>query len=331
MQYRRVGRSGLKISTVGLGSWITYGTNVDQETCNACVQAAFDADINWIDTADIYALGKAESALGVALEGRTRKTYVLASKAFWPTGDGPNDRGLSRKHLFESIDESLERLKTPYLDLYQCHRFDPECDLAETVHAMEDLVKQGKTLYWGVSVWTGAQMREATRVAGSIGGYGPISNQPQYSMLVRDIELDPLPATRELEMGNVIWSPLAQGMLTGKYKSPEDRPEGTRAAEETIGRFVRGMMTEENFAVVEKLKPIADEVGCSMAQLALAWAIHQPGITSAIVGATKPEQVVENAKAAEIELSHEVLIKIDRALPAARLLGPADEESAESQ
>lgn len=325
MEYRRLGRSGLKISTIGLGSWVTFGHNVDQDTCTDCVKAAFDAQINWIDTADVYALGAAESQLGYSLEKlgklntRQRKSFVLATKAFWPTGDGPNDRGLSRKHLFESIDESLERCRTRYMDLYQCHRFDPDCDLKETVHAMEDLVRMGKIHYWGVSVWTGAQMREAMRIAHSIGGYGPISNQPQYSMLVRDIELDPLPATIELGMGNVIWSPMAQGMLTGKYKNPSDAPAGTRAADPKAGQFLKNLMTPQNFETVEKLRPIAKQLGCTLAQLALAWSLHQPGITSAIAGATRPQQVSENAKAADVKLSREVLVAIDRALPPARL------------
>ncbi|MCA8939260.1 MAG: aldo/keto reductase family protein [Planctomycetes bacterium] len=315
MQYRRLGRTGMKVSTVSLGSWLTFGRTVDQDMVNAIVKASFEADINTIDTADVYARGESESALGIALEGRTRRHYVLASKCFWPMHDTDvNDRGLSRKHIMESIDLSLERLKTSYLDLYQCHRFDPDADLRETVYAMEDLVRMGKIHYWGVSVWTGDQMRAATAIARDYGGYGPVSNQPQYSMLAREIEGDALPATRELGMGTIVWSPLAQGMLTGKYKDADDAPAGTRRADETSNQFIKGYMTSENFAKVEALKPIAAEVGCSLAQLALAWCLHQPGLTSVIVGATKVEQIAENAKASEVCLSHDVLARIEGVL-----------------
>lgn len=317
MQYRRLGRTGLKISTISLGSWLTFGSAVEEMDAEQIVTAAFKAGINMIDTADVYALGKSELALGKILRPAVRKNYVLASKCFWPMSEEINDRGLSRKHIMESVEGSLERLKTKYLDLYQCHRFDPESDLRETVYAMEDLVRQGKIIYWGVSVWTGDQMREATKIAREIGGYGPVSNQPQYSMLFRNIELDALPATIELGMGNVIWSPMAQGMLTGKYRKDQAPPEGTRLADDRVNRFLKGYMTPENFAVVEKLRPIASQVGCTMAQLALAWTLHQPGITSAIVGASKAEQIAENAKAADIALTDGILLRISEAIPEA--------------
>lgn len=230
--------------------------------------------------------------------------------------DGINDRGLSRKHLFESVNESLERLKTSYLDLYQCHRFDPDCDLEETVRIMEDLVRMGKILYWGVSVWTGQQIRDAMRIAKSIGGYGPASNQPQYSMLVRDIELDPLPVTRELGMGTIVWSPMAQGMLTGKYKKDQPPPKDSRAADPRANQFLTKFFTPENYAIVDKLKVIAQEAGCTLSQLALAWCLKHEGITSVIVGCTKPEQLVENAKAADITLDERTMAAIAKVLPA---------------
>lgn len=317
MEYRRLGRTGMKVSTVSLGSWLTFGGAVEQDTASACVKAAFDAGVNFFDTADVYALGKSETALGAALTPLRRKSYVLATKCFWPTGDGPNDRGLSRKHIIESLDESLARLRTPYVDLMQCHRFDPDADLTETVHAMEDLVRQGKTLYWGVSVWTGDQMREAMRIARTIGGYGPVSNQPQYNMLVREIERDALPAARELGMGTIVWSPMAQGMLTGKYRKGDAPQAGTRAATPGTNKFLLEYMTDANFEAVERLRPIAREVGSTMAQLALAWCLHQPGITSVIAGATKVEQVQDNVKAADLKLSPAILKRIEAAIPGA--------------
>jgi voltage-dependent potassium channel beta subunit len=315
MQYRRLGRTGMKVSTVSLGSWLTFGSTVDDATTAAIVEAAFKAGINTVDTADVYALGKSETALGKALASHRRKSYVLASKCFWPTGDGQNDRGLSRKHIMESVAESLDRLKTGYLDLYQCHRFDPDADLRETVYAMEDLVRMGKVVYWGVSVWTGDQMREATAIAREYGGYGPVSNQPQYSMLERSIEWDPLPAAIELAMGTIVWSPMAQGMLTGKYHTKDEAPAGTRRSVEGSNRFLMEYMTEENFAIVDRLRGEARSVGCTMAQLALAWCLHQPGVTSVIVGATKVQQIIENAAAADIALSQDQLNRITMLLP----------------
>jgi len=317
MQYRRLGRTGLKVSTVSLGSWLTFGSTVNDVDAEAVVHASFAAGINTIDTADVYAIGKSESALGRILKNRTRKSYVLASKCYWPMSEDVNDRGLSRKHIVESLEGSLERLQTSYLDLYQCHRYDHESDLRETVYTMEDLVRRGKIHYWGVSVWSGDQMRDAMRIAKEIGGYGPSSNQPQYSMLYRNIELDSLPATIELGMGNVIWSPMAQGMLTGKYRSASEVPAGTRLADERANRFLKGYMTPENFATVERLRPIAEQVGCTMAQLALAWTLHQPGITSAIVGATRAQQITENAAAADISLPTSILTRISEVIPEA--------------
>lgn len=314
MQYRRLGRTGLKCSTVSLGSWLTFGASVGQDDVKDIVEAALQCGINLIDTADVYAKGASESALGVALEGHNRRHLVIASKCFWPMSDDVNDRGLSRKHVFESVDGSLERLKIRYLDLFQCHRFDPDSDLRETVYAMEDLVRMGKIHYWGVSVWSGEQMREATKIAREIGGYGPVSNQPQYSMLVRDIEADALPVARELAMGTIVWSPLAQGLLTGKYAGRDDTPAGTRRVNEGPNRFLLELMSDDNFAKVAALKPIATQIGCSLAQLALAWCLHQAGVTSVIVGATRTAQITENAKASDLTLSDDVLARIAKVL-----------------
>ena len=231
MESRRLGRSGLRVSEVVLGSWLTFGSSVDEHATRACVRAALDAGIHTFDTADVYALGKAEEVLGRALEGIPRKDLVLATKVFWPTGKGPNDKGLSRKHVVETLHASLARLKTDYVDVYQCHRFDPDVPLEETVRAMEDLVRAGKTLYWGVSVWTGAQIAEAIRIARALGGEGPIVNQPEFSLLDRRIEAEVLPVSRREGVGQWVFSPLAQGVLTGKY-SGGARPAGTRGADD---------------------------------------------------------------------------------------------------
>ncbi len=316
MEYRRLGRTGLKVSSISLGSWQTFGRTCDQATTNGIVKTAFGSGINFFDTADIYDFGVTEEVLGKSLRGYPRKSFVLASKCFWPMNQAdPNSRGLSRKHILESIDDSLERLKTPYLDLYQCHRFDPDSDLRETVYAMEDLVTMGKILYWGVSVWNTEQMKRATEIARERGGYGPISNQPQYNMLYREIELDALPGAQALGMGTIIWSPLAQGMLTGKYKDPADRPKGSRASDDDSNTYLLEYMSKQNFEVVQKLKLIAQELGCTLPQLALAWCLHQPGISSTIIGATREEHVIENTQASKIKLSNEILLKIAKILP----------------
>ncbi len=241
MEYRRLGRSGTRVSEVVLGSWLTFGSSVDEAGTKACVRAALDAGIQTIDTADVYALGKAEDVLGAALVGVPRKDLVLASKVFWPTGPGPNDRGLSRKHVFESCHASLRRLRTDYLDVYQCHRFDPDVPFEETVRAMEDLVRAGKVLAWGVSVWTGAQIVEAIRVARALGGYGPVCHQPEYSLLNRAIEAEVVPASRKEGVGQWVFSPLAQGVLTGKYAGGAT-PAGSRLADAQRNRFMTGFL-----------------------------------------------------------------------------------------
>lgn len=299
MKYRRLGRSGTRVSEVVLGSWLTFGSSVDEAATTACVRAALDLGIQTFDTADVYALGAAERALAHALAGVPRKDVVLATKCFWPTGPGPNDRGLSRKHVLESLHASLERLRTDYVDLYQCHRFDPGTPLEETVRALEDAVRQGKVLAWGVSVWTGAQIREALALARAAGGYGPVTNQPPYSLLERDIESEVLPTCRELGLGQIVFSPLAQGVLSGKYLDGA-RPSGSRAADKDRNRFMQQHLTSAALERVRSFVALAREAGVSPARLALAWCLHQPGVDAVIVGATRPEQVRENAGACDV-------------------------------
>lgn len=301
MRYRRLGRSGTRVSEVILGSWLTFGSSVDEQATAACVRAALDLGIQTFDTADVYALGAAERALGKALAGVPRQDVVLATKCFWPTGSGPNDRGLSRKHIRESCHASLERLGTGYVDLFQCHRFDPEVPLEETVRALEDLVREGKALAWGVSVWSGAQVREGLALARAAGGYGPVSNQPPYSLLERGIEAEVLPTCRALGVGQIVFSPLAQGVLTGKYRAGA-RPAGSRAADAQRNRFMQPFLAADAAARVERFVALAAEAGTSPARLALAWCLAQPGVDAVIVGATRPEQVRENAGACEVTL-----------------------------
>ncbi len=299
MKYRRLGRSGTRVSEVILGSWLTFGSSVDEEGTRACVHAALDLGIQTFDTADVYALGAAERALGKALAGVPRKDVVLATKCFWPTGPGPNDRGLSRKHIFESLHASLERLGSDYVDLYQCHRFDPDTPPEETVRALEDAQRQGKILAWGVSMWSAAHIREGLALARTLGGYGPVSNQPVYSLLDRGLEAEVLPTCRELGLGQIVFSPLAQGVLTGKYDVGAP-PAGTRAADAERSRFMQGYLAPVNLAKVQRFSALAREVGTTSARLALAWCLHQPGIDAVIAGATRPEQVRENAGACDV-------------------------------
>jgi aryl-alcohol dehydrogenase-like predicted oxidoreductase len=313
VKHRRLGRSGTRVSEVILGSWLTFGSSVDETATAACVRAALDLGIQTFDTADVYALGAAERALGKALAGVPRKDVVLATKCFWPTGQGPNDRGLSRKHVMESCHASLERLRTDYVDLFQCHRFDPEVPLEETVRALEDLVRQGKALAWGVSVWSGAQIREGLALARAAGGYGPVSNQPPYSLLERGIEQEVLPASRELGIGQIVFSPLAQGALTGKYAGGA-RPAGSRAADPKRNQFLSPYLLPENLARVDRFVRVAKEAGTTPARLALAWLLSRPGIDAVIVGATRPDQVHENAGASDVAVDAALAQKIEAAL-----------------
>ncbi|GAC1332639.1 MAG: aldo/keto reductase family protein [Candidatus Dormibacteria bacterium] len=314
MEYRRLGRSGVKLSAIGLGSWLTYGNQVDRENSTACIRRALELGVNFFDTADIYHVGAGETELGVALEGVKRSDYVLATKVFWPMSDNVNDRGLSRKHIMESCDKSLRRLKTDYIDLYQCHRYDADTPLDETLRALDDLVRQGKVLYTGISEWEAGQIRAATDHADEHGLDRIVSSQPQYNMLWRVIEKEVIPLCEEKGIGQVVWSPLAQGLLTGKYLPGEPVPADSRGADERASGPIQGWLQDANLKAVQGLKPIAADAGISMAQLALAWVLRHPNVTSAIIGATRPAQVDENVKAAGVKLDAATLSAIDEAL-----------------
>jgi voltage-dependent potassium channel beta subunit len=315
MRYRNLGASGCKVSTLALGSWLTLGSSVEQKTTDALVRLAVENGINFFDTADIYDRGKAELALGKALAPLRRQDVVIATKAFWPMSDNVNDRGLSRKHLMEGCDASLRRLGTDYVDLYQCHRFDPETPVEETVRAMEDLIRGGKVLYWGVSVWTAGQITEACERADHFGGYRPVTNQPQYSLLDRHIEAEIVPTSRALGLSQIVWSPLAQGLLTGKYAGGKV-PPGSRAADAERNRFLVPMMTPQNLRRAAHVAAVAREAGLTSAQLALAWVLRRPEIASALVGATSTAQLAENLKAADVDLAPDVVARLEEGLGA---------------
>ncbi len=315
MEYRSLGRSGLQVSEVALGSWLTLGSSVDRETTREIVLRAYDLGINFFDTADVYASGQAEEVLGQALRAIPRRYVVIATKAFFPMSQQPNDRGLSRKHLFESVEASLRRLGTDYLDLHQCHRADPSTPIEETVCAYQDLIRQGKVLYWGVSEWSPAQIAEACRVAGERLAFRPISNQPQYSLLRRQIEAEVIPTCEREGLSQVVFSPLAQGVLSGKY-SGGARPSGSRATDAQRNQFMRAYLEQETLARVDRLQPLAGELGISLAQLALAWCLRKRNVASVIVGATRTAQLEENVKAAGVGLSAELVARIDAIAPA---------------
>lgn len=317
MHYRRLGNSGLEVSEVGFGSWLTLGSAVDARGSGELVRLAYDLGVNFFDTADVYANGSAEEALGRAIRELPRGRLVIASKCFFAMSEHPNDRGLSRKHVHESVEGSLKRLGLEHLDLHQCHRFDPEVPLEETVRAYEDLVRQGKVLYWGVSQWSGAQIREACAIADATGGYRPISNQPGYSILRREIESEVLPTCNELGIGQLAFSPLAQGALTGKYAAGT-RPAGSRAADERRNRWMDDMLKPEALATVRALRPLADELGISPAQLALRWCLRVPQVASVIVGATQRDQLEDNCAASGAPLPAETVARIEEIAPATR-------------
>lgn len=308
MRYRRVGRAGIKVGAVSLGSWLTYGGSVGVDAAQACVRAALDAGINHFDTADAYQGGEAEVVLRHALEGVDRGALVLATKVYWPTGPGPNDRGTSRKHLMESVDRCLRRLGTDYVDILYCHRFDEETDPEETVFALNDLVQQGKVLYSGVSMWPAHRIKEARGLQRRLGLRGFAASQPVYNLFSREIEREVIPVCREEGMGLIVFSPLAQGVLTGKYRPGEAAPAGSRGAGNE--RLVRA----EHLQRVERLRPIAEQAGLTLAQLALAWTLRLPEVSSALIGASRPEQVAENVKAAEIDLTADVIAAVEEAL-----------------
>jgi len=313
MEFRRLGRSGLKISAISYGNWITHGSQVEEETALACVRAALDSGITTFDTADVYAGTKAESVLGRALKGERREGLEIFTKVFFPVGAGANDRGLSRKHMMESINGSLRRLGTDYVDLYQAHRYDHHTPLEETMLAFSDIVRQGKALYIGISEWRAEEIRGAAELARAL-RVPLISNQPQYSMLWRVIEAEVIPACEELGISQLVWSPIAQGVLTGKYRPGQPPPAGSRGSDEDWGYFMKRLLTGDVLTRVQDLAPIAEQAGLTMAQLAVAWVLQNPNVASAIIGASRPEQVVENAKAAGIRLEPDVIKAIDNVL-----------------
>ncbi len=315
MEFRHLGRSGLKISAITYGNWLTHGSQVENEVAKACVAAALDAGITSFDTADAYANGAAESVLGEALAGTHREDIEVLTKVYWPTGaKGHNDSGLSRKHVMESIDASLRRLRTDYVDVYQAHRYDTETPLEETMQAFADVVRQGKALYIGVSEWTAEQIRAGHELAARL-GIQLVSNQPQYSMLWRVVESEIVPASRELGVGQVVFSPIAQGVLTGKYKPGQPPPAGSRATDEKGGaNFIRRFMSDAVLQRVADLEPVAKELGLTQAQLAVAWVLQNDNVSAAIIGASRPEQVHENVKAVGVTIPQELLARIDDVL-----------------
>ncbi|SDW86461.1 voltage-dependent potassium channel beta subunit, animal [Marinococcus luteus] len=315
MKYRRLGNSGVKVSEIGLGSWLTYGSSVEDQTAGNIIHHAYENGINFFDTANVYNRGEAEKVVGKALSSYKRDSYVLASKVYFPMGDGPNDRGLSRKHIMEQCDASLQRLGTDYMDLYQCHRYDPDTPLEETLMALDDLVRQGKILYYGFSEWTGTQISDAAHIADKRNLHRPVSNQPIYNMLVRYIEKEVLPISEREGLGQVVFSPLAQGILTGKYRPGEQPPADSRAANSDINFAMERFMDDRILENVVKLEDLArNELGVKLSQLALAWILRKPGVSSTIVGASRPEQLEENLKAAELELPDNLLDEIDSTL-----------------
>jgi voltage-dependent potassium channel beta subunit len=316
MRYRTLGKSGVKLSVIGLGSYLTYGYKVNDETARRCVHAALDAGVNFFDTANAYNRGGAEEALGRILAETPRESYVLATKVWAPMGPGPNDRGLSRKHIVEQCHASLRRLKTDYIDLYQCHRFDPETPLEETVQTMEDLMRQGKILYWGVSEWTAAQMAEANGLARQLGCRPIASNQPRYNLFWRWPELEVFPYSQQEGIGQVLFSPLAHGILTGKYAPGQPPPPGTRAADPDQNAVMNKLYwTDDNLRRAARLPALAQSMGVTPAQLALAWCLRLPVVTSAITSGTRPEQIAENVKAADVQIPTEVLAQLDELFP----------------
>jgi 1-deoxyxylulose-5-phosphate synthase len=309
MRKRQLGSSDLLVSEISLGSWLTYGGGVERERAEACVAKAFEVGIDFIDTANVYAAGRAEEFLGEVLADRPRDSYVLATKLYWTAPDGGS--GLSREQVFTQIDASLRRLRTDYVDLYQCHRYDWDVPLEETMEALTEVVRQGKARYLGFSEWPEDKIREAQAMSG-VEHF--VSSQPQYSMVWRGPERDVIPASRELGISQIVWSPLGQGVLTGKYKPGEPPPAGTRATSDTMGGFMERARNPILLERVQRLRPVADELGLSMAQLALAWVLREDNVASAIIGASRPEQVEDNAAASGVELDAATLARIDEIL-----------------
>ncbi|AXO35872.1 aldo/keto reductase family protein [Micromonospora chalcea] len=327
MEFRHLGRSGLMVSEISYGNWITHGSQVEEDAALACVRAALDSGITTFDTADVYAGTRAESVLGRALKGERREGLEIFTKVYWPTGPGRNDRGLSRKHIMESIDGSLRRLQTDHVDLYQAHRYDYSTPLEETMEAFADVVRSGKAHYIGVSEWKASQLREAHALAREL-RIPLISNQPQYSMLWRVIETEVIPASEELGIGQIVWSPMAQGVLSGKYLPGQPPPAGSRATDEKSGaNFIARFLNDDVLTRVQRLKPLAEQAGLTMPQLAVAWVLQNPNVASAIVGASRPEQVHDNVKAAGVKLDADLLKAIDEIVEPVTERDPAKTES----
>lgn len=311
MEYRRLGHSGLKVSAIGLGTWLNFGSHLGDREAGRIVRHALEGGVNLIDTADVYADGKAEEQLGRLLEGVRRESYVLATKAFFPMGPGPNDKGLSRKHLFESVHASLGRLRTGYVDLFQCHRHDPETPVEETVRAFDDLIRQGKVHHWGVSLWSALQIEEAVTVAKELGAVPPVSNQPPYSLMNREIEAEVVPACKRYGLGILPFSPLAQGVLTGKYLDGA-RPKDSRAVDARRNQFMQRYLGEEQVRKVARMRDLAQAAGMPMARLALAWVLGNPVVASVLVGVTTEAQLAENLAAAGVPLDDRLKAELDR-------------------
>ena len=313
MEYRKLGRWGVRVSTVGLGSWLTYGGSVERDTATACIHRAYELGVNFFDTANSYARGRSEEVVGAALSGYPRSSYVLATKVFFPMGEGPNDGGLSRKHIWEQSRASLARLGVDYIDLYQCHRYDTATPLEETCRTFDDLIRRGDILHWGTSEWSADQIAHAVTLCRTQGWAEPVSNQPQYSALWRAPEQRVLPTCAELGLGNVVWSPLAMGVLTGKYTSVDDVPKDSRAAG-SGAKFMGRYFNQATLDAVGALGPLAEQAGCSLSQLALGWVLSRQAISSAIVGATKTSHVDDNVAAGELALDADVLARVDETL-----------------
>ena len=324
MEIRNLGASGLKISAIAYGNWLTHGSQVEEDAALACVRQALDEGITTFDTADVYANTKAETVLGKALKGERREGLEIFTKVYWPTGPGAhNDHGLSRKHIMESIDGSLSRLGTDYVDLYQAHRWDDETPIEETMEAFADVVRAGKAHYIGVSEWTADQIRQGHALAREL-RIPFVSSQPQYSMLWRVIEAEVVPTCEELGIGQIVWSPIAQGVLTGKYRPGEQAPAGSRATDQKGGAdMIARWMQDDVLTRVQELRPIAEEAGLTMAQLAVAWVLQNPNVSAAIIGASRPEQVTDNVKAAGVTLDDATLKAIDEVLDPVVLRDPA--------
>ena len=331
MEFRYLGNSGLKVSELIYGNWLTHASQVEDDLAIKTVHAALEGGITTYDTADAYANQAAEVVLGNALKGQRREGIEILTKVYWPVAEkGPNDCGLSRKHIFESINGSLKRLQTDYVDLYQAHRYDYETPLEETMQAFADLVKMGKVLYVGVSEWNAEQIRAGQALASQM-GYKLVSNQPQYSMLWRVIEEEVIPTSKELGLGQIVWSPMAQGVLTGKYLPGQPAPAGSRAADPNMAGIIEKFMSDEVLTKVQNLKPLADELGLTMAQFALAWVLQNSNVSAAIVGASRPDQIESNIAAAGKQIPAEIMSKVDQVLAGSIVTDPTLNKSPDTR